>query len=173
MISFLKKYKFFNINSFLVFFIICIFFISGSPKADNQQSFERKISNNELSLYCEVNNLILFNNKLLDSFIYRANTIRLTSDCKTKTNSLNFYDNLNNYDIETLNLNCKNSFTVQNEKQCNYIKITEIKSLDVQQNEIPSFALLVLIINLTILTFVTLLKIKSITIYLTHQIFRM
>ena len=162
MISFLKKYKFIKINSFLVLFIICIFFISGNPKADTQQSFERKIANNELSLYCEVNNLILFDNKAIDSIIYRANTKSLTSDCKTKTHSLNYYENLNNYDIEKLNLNCANSLNIQNQKLCSYDKLIRNKSSVFQQNDIPSFALFVLIIVLTIVLSVSLLEIKKI-----------
>jgi len=79
---FFKKITYFKLL-LSALFIISIFFIGGHPKENNQQISEGLIIRNEFSIFCEVNNILFFNNKLLDSIHTSGNTSGLKSDCKS------------------------------------------------------------------------------------------
>ena len=73
-------------------FIISIFFIGGHPKENNQQISEGLIIRNEFSIFCEVNNILFFNNKLLDTIHRSGNISRLKSDCKSMSLSKEMFN---------------------------------------------------------------------------------
>lgn len=68
-------------------FIISIFFIGGHPKENNQQISEGLIIRNEFSIFCEVNNILFFNNRLLDFVHTSGNINSIKSDCKSMSTS--------------------------------------------------------------------------------------
>ena len=72
---------------FVFAFVISIFFIGGHPKNNSQQLSEKLISWNEYSAVCEINNLIFYQNSVLNIFHKSGNENSIKSDCKNFTTS--------------------------------------------------------------------------------------
>tara|TARA_X000000368_G_C23052486_1_gene722141 strand:+ start:416 stop:2185 length:1770 start_codon:yes stop_codon:yes gene_type:complete len=71
-----------------VVFVICIFFIGGHPKQNNQEISEGLVIRNEFAVFCELNNAIFFNNSL--NFVHKSgNMSDLESDCQSLSLSRN------------------------------------------------------------------------------------
>lgn len=75
-----KYYKFSYF--FVLVFIASIFFIGGHPKNNSQQLSEKLVTWNEFSTLCELNNIIFFDNRIIDIFHKSGNENSLKSDCK-------------------------------------------------------------------------------------------
>lgn len=144
------KFKF---NLLIVFvFLASVFFIAGNPKADNQHLYERKIAHNEYSLYCEFNNIFLFNNKLIDKFIFRASSNNLSSDCDEKTISKNYFVNKNKLDNNKFLTVCQRQKKDNLESYCNYLKLFDNSLKENKENfRYPIFS----IFNLILIFFIS------------------
>ena len=81
-----KKYKYLIVY----FFIISIFFIGGHPKTVNQAISEGLVIRNEFSIFCEINNVFLFDNFLIELVHENANISNIKSDCKEYESSKKF-----------------------------------------------------------------------------------
>lgn len=94
--------KFYRIK-YIIFllFVSLIFFIGGHPKNNNQELSESLIAYNELSIFCEVNNFIFFENNLLKNFHTTGNTSNIKSDCSNQKISKKFFTK----DIQSLDMN--------------------------------------------------------------------
>ena len=71
----------------LFIFSLCIIFISGHPKVNSQSESERLVAVNEYSLFCEINNLLIFENKIINNIHKSGNIYNYESDCNKKTTS--------------------------------------------------------------------------------------
>ena len=63
--------------------MISIFFIGGHPKNNSQQLSEKLISWNEYSAVCEINNLIFYQNSVLNIFHRSGNENSIKAIAKT------------------------------------------------------------------------------------------
>ena len=102
-------------------FSLCIVFISGHPKVNSQSESERLVAVNEYSLFCEINNLLIFENKIINNIHKSGNIYNYESDCNKKTTS---NDLLRNNRIE-YDLKYKNDCINKIEKK----KISKTKML--------------------------------------------
>ena len=94
--------KFYRIK-YIIFllFVFLIFFIGGHPKNNSQELSESLVAYNELSIFCEVNNFIFFENNLLKNFHTTGNTSNIKSDCSNQKISKKYFTK----DIQSLDMN--------------------------------------------------------------------
>lgn len=78
-----SKLKYFKIP-LLIVWIFSIFFIGGHPKQNDQNFSEYMVTSNAYSSFCEVNNLLFFENDLIKKIHKSGNINNLTSDCEKK-----------------------------------------------------------------------------------------
>ena len=78
-----SKLKYFKIP-LLIVWIFSIFFIGGHPKQNNQVFSEYMVISNVHSSFCEVNNLLFFENDLIKKIHKSGNINNLSSDCEKK-----------------------------------------------------------------------------------------
>ena len=90
-LKFFSKVKYVNLL-FLFIWIITIFFIAGHPKKNDQNFSEYLIQSNEYSFFCEVNNILFFENEFIKSIHKTGNANNILSNCdnfsKLKNNSI-------------------------------------------------------------------------------------
>jgi len=137
----------------LLIFSICIVFISGHPKINSQNESERLITLNEYSLFCEVNNLLIFENNLLKNIHKSGNIYNYKSDCDGKTTSNELIQiNRVEYDLK-FEKSCSNKFekkeNIQNEnafisKECRIYTIEQAKTQTESPLRIPFFSIFLL-----------------------------
>jgi hypothetical protein len=72
---------------FLIFWLISIGFIAGHPKSNDQNFSEYLATSNQYSLFCNVNNLIFFENNLIQKIHPSGNINNLSTDCKKYKNT--------------------------------------------------------------------------------------
>ena len=78
-----SKLKYFKIP-LLIVWIFSIFFIGGHPKQNDQVFSEYMVISNVHSSFCEVNNLLFFENDLIKKIHKSGNINNLFSDCEKK-----------------------------------------------------------------------------------------
>lgn len=78
-----SRLKYFKIP-LLIVWIFSIFFIGGHPKQNNQVFSEYMVLSNVHSSFCEVNNLLFFENDLIKKIHKSGNINNLSSDCEKK-----------------------------------------------------------------------------------------
>ena len=131
-------------------FIISIFFIGGHPKENNQQISEGLIIRNEFSIFCEVNNILFFNNRLLDFVHTSGNTSSIKSDCKSMSVSKeSFYRSFLKVDIQDQHYRkCLEkgeiSISYSNYQECRMFTINEIRKKS--KRKVPLYPYLSIII---------------------------
>ena len=131
-------------------FIISIFFIGGHPKENNQQISEGLIIRNEFSIFCEVNNILFFNNRLLDFVHTSGNISSLKSDCKSMSVSKErFYRSFLKVDIQDQYYRkCLEkgeiSISYSNYQECRMFTINEIRKKS--ERKVPLYPYLSIII---------------------------
>ena len=83
----------------IAFFIPSVFFIAGHPKSNSQQFSSYIISSNDYSYFCEVNNLIFFDNDLIKAVHPSGNISNLKSKCKLTQGLDDYYfsSNINDH----------------------------------------------------------------------------
>lgn len=90
-LKFFSKVKYVNLL-FLFIWVITIFFIAGHPKKNDQNFSEYLIQSNEYSFFCEVNNILFFENEFIKSIHKTGNEKNILSNCdnfsKLKNNSI-------------------------------------------------------------------------------------
>ena len=74
----------------ILFYISLIFFIAGHPKNNDQLFSEQLVAQNEYSIFCNINNTLLFDNSLVELLHTSGNVNNLKSDCKNKSISKQF-----------------------------------------------------------------------------------
>ena len=131
-------------------FIISIFFIGGHPKENNQQISEGLIIRNEFSIFCEVNNILFFNNRLLDFVHTSGNISSIKSDCKSMSVSKErFYKSFLKVDIQDQYYRkCLEkgeiSISYSNYQECRMFTINEIRKKS--ERKVPLYPYLSIII---------------------------
>ncbi len=131
-------------------FIISIFFIGGHPKENNQQISEGLIIRNEFSIFCEVNNILFFNNRLLDFVHTSGNISSIKSDCKSMSVSKErFYRSFLKVDIQDQYYRkCLEkgeiSISYSNYQECRMFTINEIRKKS--ERKVPLYPYLSIII---------------------------
>ena len=139
----------------LFIFSVCIIFISGHPKVNSQSESERLVAVNEYSLFCEVNNILIFENKIIKNIHKSGNIYNYKSDCNKKTTSNDLLqNNRKEYDLKYEN-DCinkiENKENIQNENAsisniCRIYTIEKAKAQTESPLRIPFFSLLLLFI---------------------------
>ena len=139
----------------LFIFSLCIVFISGHPKVNSQSESERLVAVNEYSLFCEINNLLIFENKIINNIHKSGNIYNYESDCNKKTTSNDLLrNNRTEYDSKYEN-DCINEIekkeNIQNENAsisntCRIYTIEKAKAQTELPLRIPFFSLLLLFI---------------------------
>ena len=151
-IKILEKLK--NIRIlFIIFWIISIFFISGHPKGVNQEFSEYLVTSNQHSIFCNINNVLFFENTFIKTIHPTGNTNNLSTDCKKAKPAFLFRDSINNESEK-----CIQNNTVNNElSSTTNCRILIIDHLFDRQNHKPPrypivsilvlFSSLILVIN--------------------------
>ena len=128
-------------------FVGSVFFIAGHPKENNQQMSERMVASNEYSLFCRVNNILIFENTILKNIHKSGNIFDYKSDCKNySTSNIIFKDSLSKY-TENNEESCKdNQKLIQeksNSKLCRIFWIQEANKIDSNKNSSPWTSLII------------------------------
>ena len=61
--------------------MVCILFITGHPKDNNQELSEHLVFANQFTPVCSINNFLIYENKLLQSIFISGNKDNIKSDC--------------------------------------------------------------------------------------------
>ena len=143
------------INYFVLpLFVTTVIFIGGHPKQNSQQMSERIIATNEYSLFCEVNNFLIFENSILKKIHPSGNIEGYKSDCKEYSSSKIIFENT--FD-DYLSINKPYCFTndelnvnVSNSNMCRVFWLLESKKINDGKNKIPIIALLYFLTSITL-----------------------
>ena len=143
---FKRNKKYINILLSLVF-VGSVIFIAGHPKENNQQMSERMVASNEYSVFCEVNNILMFENTILKNIHKSGNIFNYKSDCKNySTSNIIFKDSLSKY-TENNEESCKNNQKLiqekSNTKLCRIFWIQEASYTDFNENRSPWTSLII------------------------------
>lgn len=155
-IKILKNLKIFK-TFFVLFWIILIFFIAGHPKKVDQSFSEYLITSNQYSIFCEVNNFLIFENEVLEKIHRSGNSNNLKSDCNEK-GELRIKSTNNDYlgrDGQECVINNKINHELRDKYFCTY-PIVYFLSTDknyVSSPNYPFFSLLLFLIVFLILIF--------------------
>jgi len=149
------KFKFFLITGF----VLLVIFISGHPKINSQFESERLIIANEYSLFCRLNNFLIFENNLIKGIHKTGNIYDYKSDCISKSTSKNLIKkNRVDYDIvykkqcvddnNKLLFN-KDNFNVSTKNDCRIYTIEQARNLiSDSNNKIPAFAIFLFLFSI-------------------------
>ena len=141
----------------ILFYISLIFFIAGHPKNNDQLFSEQLVAQNEYSLFCDINNALIFQNPVIELFHVSGNVNNLNSDCRNKSISKKYltYSILKS-DIDFPNCLMSDNVSLNQEasskRGCRNIQFELIKNHNIEYSKrIPIFGLLIYILsNLTI-----------------------
>tara|TARA_B100001113_G_scaffold46694_1_gene33356 strand:- start:31191 stop:32957 length:1767 start_codon:yes stop_codon:yes gene_type:complete len=140
-----KKINVFKIL-FIFIFIFSMIFVSGHPKSNSQNLSEHIVVMNEYSNFCEINNLLFLENKLISSIHKSGNINGYKSDCsgfsthkyiQASNNSTN-----NNIYDQCLETSYKLNTNFSNTKECRIIAIDIVTSEQINRNTPPYFSIL-------------------------------
>jgi len=116
-----KKYK----KTFFIIFpiyVLMVFFIMGHPKSNSQYLSEKLITNNQFSIACELNNLIFFENEIIENIHttgninntksncvllnpeYKYSNTTLLENCKSDKRACRLYDTNNNIPLSLIEI---------------------------------------------------------------------
>jgi len=154
-----KRYKY--VTNFLITTIFCIsiLFISGHPKSNNQEISVDMIIANEYSIFCKVNNFIIFDNDYLKEIHPSGNIENYKSDCDDNSTA-NFLLNQNFDDYKNQKKEiCFNNKNIlieikSIEEECRIFWMIEAQNLD-NDNKKPTVAYLYFLFMISILFFDT------------------
>ncbi len=143
---FKRNKKYLNILLSLVF-VGSVIFIAGHPKENNQQTSERMVASNEYSVFCGVNNILIFENTILKKVHKSGNIFDFKSDCKNFSSSnIIFKDSLSKY-TENNEETCKNNQKLiqekSNSKLCRIFWIQEANNINSNENRSPWISLII------------------------------
>ena len=108
---------------------------------------ERMVASNEYSVFCEVNNILIFENTILKNIHKSGNIFNYKSDCiNYSTSSVIFKDSLSKYK-ENNEESCKNNQKLiqekSNSKLCRIFWIQEASFIDLNENRSPWTSLII------------------------------
>ena len=149
------KFKFFLITVFA----LIVIFISGHPKINSQFESERLIVVNEYSLFCNVNNFLIFENNLIKEIHKTGNIYDYKSNCNSKSTSKNLIKkNRVDYDVvykkqcvdeNNKLLYNKDNFNVSTKNECRIYTIEQARNLiNENNNKIPTFAIFLFLFSI-------------------------
>lgn len=105
---------------FLFIWVATMFFIAGHPKQNDQNFSEYLIQSNEYSFFCEVNNILFFENEFIKSIHKTGNANNKLSNCeninKLKKNSIG--KNITNQYLESCVVDNKLTEAASTSKSC-------------------------------------------------------
>jgi len=140
-------------------YVSTIFFIAGHPKDNSQVFSEKLVAQNEYSIFCNINNTLLFDNSLVELLHTSGNVNNLKSDCKNKSISKQFltYSILKS-DIDFPSCLMSDGKTLNQDastkRGCRAIQFDLIKKKDINYlNRIPVFSLFIFIISNFVIIF--------------------
>ena len=152
-IRILKNNKIFFNLILTTTFILSILFIGGHPKANSQELSERLVANNEFSVFCEINNLIFFENRLIKKIHPSGNIYGYKSDCSNFSTSEIIFKNNNLFYSQNNEEGCKESGKLIREKSnTNTCRIFWIKEVDFLENnsKLPYFSIILYILTISL-----------------------
>ena len=149
----IKPYKIFII----LIYIFLIFFIAGHPKNNDQSFSEKLVAQNEYSFLCDINNVLIFHNPVIELFHISGNVNNLKSDCQNKSISKRFltYSILKS-DIDFPNCLMPDDLSLNQEasskRGCRNDQFDLIKKHNIEYSKrIPIFGLLIYILSIIII----------------------
>ena len=139
-----RKINIFKLTLFFVF-IFSVFFVSGHPKSNSQNLSEHLVVMNEFSNFCEVNNILFFENDLIKYFHKSGNINNYNSDCKNYS-TYRYLQSINkpiqkDYSKDCLDKNNKLNILLSNTDKCRIYAIKLITSKQTSKNGSPYFSL--------------------------------
>lgn len=144
----------------IIFFPLIVFFIGGHPKNNNQQLSEHIISSNSYSVFCKVNNKLLFENNFLNRIHNSGNTNNLTSTCGNR--SLNFGTVSTKQNFDGKEIYCIENNKVVKEYStytvCRKVIISNINSGVIKNNIFIPFYSIFNLILIVLIIFIDLTK---------------
>jgi hypothetical protein len=144
----------------LTLFVTSMLFVIGHPKENSQKLSEHLINVNQFSPICSINNMLVYENKILKSFVKSGNINNLTSGCQKKTLKIKNeqakkdFDNLNEKNCvdvngEVLKEINENNILKENSPICRIYVLEQIKANNnLTTSRIPYFSILVFLISL-------------------------
>ena len=155
--SFISAKLFTNIKLYKIFIILIyissVFFIAGHPKNNDQLFSEKLVAQNEYSIFCNINNIVFFDNPLIELIHTSGNVNNLKSDCQNKSISKQFltYSILKS-DIDFPACFMSDGITINKDastkRGCRVLQFDLIKKKDIKYlNRIPVFSLFIFIIS--------------------------
>ena len=128
---------------FLIFWVISIGFIAGHPKQNDQYFSEYLVTSNQYSLFCSFNNLLFFDNNIIDKIHTSGNINNLSSDCNKNENT-NLQKNFSTTEKELcISKNVINK-TQSSSPDCRiYLIDRAINNKDLQKNNYPYLSIIV------------------------------
>lgn len=141
----LKKINLFKVL-FIFLFIFSMIFVAGHPKSNSQILSENIVAMNEYSNFCEINNLIFLENKLISNLHVSGNINDFKSDCENfSTHKFmqlnNQLSNNSNYN-QCVESNGKLNSNFSNSKECRIYAINIVNSEQTDRKAPPYFSLL-------------------------------
>lgn len=174
---FFKKINFVKVT-ILIAFLLSVVFVSGHPKENSQFLSEHLISVNEHSIFCELNNLLIYENTVLKNIFISGNVNNLKSNCKptkdSNTQSISrfkydeqYLSRCVNENNEIINNPYENFYSNSNIKECRiytFEQVQEQKGL--VSYRIPYFSLLLFVTIFFIISLEKLININKINNHL-------
>ena len=149
-IKYLELFKFIKFFKyiFLIFWIISISFIAGHPKENDQNFSEYLITSNQYSAFCFYNNLIFFENSLINYVHNSGNINGITSDCNKLENT-----NIEKEFSNTQKEKCISNYAVNKLQSSNpdcriYLIDKVIKNENLKKVKYPTFSVFILFCTL-------------------------
>lgn len=140
----------------IIFFPLIIFFIGGHPKNNNQALSEHIISSNSYSIFCKINNTLIFENNFLNRIHYSGNTNNFKSNCGNRGMNFGKISAKKNFDGKEI-LCIENNKVVKMFSAytvCRDVIISNINSGEIKNNYlIPFYSIFNLILIIFIIFF--------------------
>jgi hypothetical protein len=158
-----RKINFFKII-FLILFMGTTLFVTGHPKENNQALSEHLIFANQYTPICTINNLLIYENKILKSFFNSGNVNNLTSDCSQKTATKDGHGNRYSYDElhadncvdnnkEVLTHRGVDNLVIANIGNCRAFALEQVKSKNNLINPRTPYFAIVIFLNCMLIIF--------------------